>query len=240
MTNDNTQSVLIVEDHNDAAKVLSRVVEQTFPNASIQIFSNFKTSMEHLTQHRHDVALIDIGLPDGNGVDLIKYINEQNHSTLCIVTTIFDDEEHLFDALQSGAAGYLLKGYSAEELQVYLKEAISGRPALSPRIAQLMLGYFRQTHRIETREGTSTYTQKQTNVPLGKQSESELSDLTEREREVLTFISKGCQVKEVSRLLGISANTVKHHIKSLYDKLNVHNRAEATAAAVQLNIYKPT
>jgi len=222
MTNNTTQSVLIVEDHHDAAKVLSQVVELTFPDAKLLICANFKTSMEQLSKHRFDVALIDIGLPDGNGVDLIKYINEQKHATLCIVTTIFDDEEHLFDALQSGASGYLLKGHSQEELHVYLKEAISGRPALSPRIAQLMLGYFHQQRKVV------------------KEDQSDLDNLTAREREVLTFISKGCQVKEVSRLLGISTNTVKHHVKSLYDKLNVHNRAEATAAAVQLNIYKPS
>jgi len=217
------RNVLIVEDHRDATAVLMQVVEDTFGKPNIETASTLAAGYEILKRNNFDIALLDIGLPDGNGIDLVRYIHKNQPQTLSVVTTIFDDETHLFDALRSGACGYLLKGYSPKELQKYLVDAVSGRPALSPRIAQSMLNFFR----VEEQPGTTAV-------------ETDNSEkLTERELDVLSLIAKGCQVKEVSRLLEISTNTVAHHIKNLYGKLNVHNRAEATAAAVQLNIFNP-
>ena len=214
------QNVLIVEDHRDAIEVLKQVVSATFEQASVQTAVTLAGGLKILKSSRFDIALLDIGLPDGSGIDLVRYISAEHPETISVVTTIFDDETHLFEALRSGACGYLLKRYSPDELQKYLIDAVSGRPALSPRIARSMLGYFRGEMQSDASSG---YPEK----------------LTEREMDVLRLIAKGCYVKEVSRLLGISANTVSHHVKNLYSKLNVHNRAEATAAAVQLNIFQP-
>jgi DNA-binding NarL/FixJ family response regulator len=141
---------------------------------------------------------------------------------LSVVTTIFDDDKHLFEALQAGASGYLLKGHSPQELAIYLHEAVAGKPPLSPGVAQSVLTYFREK-----------------NAQPELNQELEDADLSEREAEILTFIAKGYQVKEVSCLLDISANTVAFHIKRIYKKLNINNRAQATAAAVNLNLYKP-
>lgn len=218
------KSVLIVEDHKDAAHTLDTVVTKTFDAPDIDIAHTFAEGLELLRTKTYSISLLDLGLPDGNGLDLIRYAAENRRSTLIIVTTIFDDEEHLFDALRLGANGYLLKGHSAAELGDYLDEAVSGRPALSPRIAQSMLGFFRASETSNS----------------NREDEKLLEQLTGREREILSLIAKGCGVKEVGELLDISSNTVSHHIKNLYSKLNVHNRAEATAAAVQLNIFNPS
>jgi DNA-binding NarL/FixJ family response regulator len=218
------KSVLIVEDHKDAAQTLNNVVTAAFDSPSVDIAHTFAEGLKLLRTNTYSIALLDLGLPDGNGLDLIQYAAENRRSTLIVVTTIFDDEVHLFDALRLGANGYLLKGHSAKELGDYLREAVSGRPALSPRIAQSMLGYFR-----ETESSTSN-----------REDEKLLEQLTSREKEILSLIAKGYGVKEVGELLDISSNTVSHHIKNLYSKLNVHNRAEATAAAVQLNIFNPS
>lgn len=216
-------SVLIVEDHRDAAEVLREVVEDRFKTQEITVARNFADGLRVLKRSRFSMALFDLGLPDGDGLELIKYCNQNTPECLAIVTTIFDDEEHLFEALRCGASGYLLKGHSASELGFYLEGAVSGRPALSPRIAQSMLKFFQQ----ET-------------LAIKTSKEDEIQEaLTSRETEVLSLIAKGCGVKEVSGLLDISANTVSHHIKSIYSKLNIHNRAEATAAAVQLKIFNP-
>lgn len=215
-------TVLIVEDHRDAIEVLKAVASIAFDQPSIVTASTLSQGQEILKSQMFDIALLDIGLPDGNGIELVKYISAHHPASLIVVTTIFDDEEHLFEALRSGACGYLLKGHSPEELQQYLVDAVSGRPALSPKIAQSMLSYFRQ---------------------IPEQSDAnqfELSEpLTKRETEILVLIAKGYGVREVSDLLAISTNTVSHHIKNLYSKLNIHNRAEATAAAVQLKIFVP-
>lgn len=217
------ESVLIVEDHHDAVEVLQQVVKEAFDSPMVETASTLAGGLSILEHKQFDMALLDLGLPDGNGTELVKYISKHHQNSLSVVTTIFDDEEHLFDALRAGACGYLLKGHSAAELERYLLEAVSGRPALSPKIAQSMLGFFRQE--LEESESDTEY--------------ELLDQLTKRESEILTLIAKGCGVKEVSSLLNISTNTVSHHIKNLYSKLNVHNRAEATAAAVQLNVFVP-
>ncbi len=215
-------SVLIVEDHKEAAQVLSAVVARIFSAPAVDIVHSFAEGLACLSRKNYSIALLDLGLPDGDGLDLVRFTDSSHCQTLTIVTTIFDDEEHLFEALRHGASGYLLKGHSADELALYLQEAVEGRPALSPRIAQSMLGFFRADQQRQ------------------EPSQTELLEaLTARELDVLTLIAKGCGVKEVGELLNISTNTVSHHIKNLYSKLNVHNRAEATAAAVQLNIFKP-
>jgi DNA-binding NarL/FixJ family response regulator len=203
--------------------VLERVAKKTFNNPTTISASTLTQGFEALKKNHFDIALLDIGLPDGNGIELVKHISENSPDTLSVVTTIFDDDGHLFDALRSGACGYLLKGHSASELEHYLLDAVSGRPALSPSIAQSMLGFFRDSQIDNSVAVSNGYEE----------------NLTEREMEILRLIAKGCQVKEVSRLLDISANTVSHHIKNIYSKLNVHNRAEATAAAVHLNLFKP-
>ncbi|MFT6756343.1 MAG: DNA-binding NarL/FixJ family response regulator [Chitinophagales bacterium] len=214
--------VLIVEDHAEAAKVLADVVKLKFDNPEVTITGTIASGFKYLNADSFDMALLDIGLPDGCGIDLVRHINIYSEKTLSIVTTIFDDEKHLFEALQAGACGYLLKGYSAEELGKYLNEAVEGKPPLSPDVAQSVLTYFRET-----------------DAKPEPTAELDQIDLSERETEILTFIAKGYQVKEVSELLEISANTVAFHIKKIYKKLNIHNRAEATAAAVNRDLYKP-
>jgi DNA-binding NarL/FixJ family response regulator len=216
----NVERVLIVEDHEDAIDALTAVVSDVFESPEIVVRKKVSTGMEALRDQKFDIALLDLGLPDGSGIELVDYINLNQAECLSVVTTIFDDEKHLFDALKSGACGYLLKGHSPDELKSYLIEAVSGRPALSPSVAQSILRFFRSESPPDQREAV-------------------LEQLTKREMDVLSLIAKGYSVKEVSELLEISNNTVAHHIKSLYSKLNVHNRAEATAVAVQLNIFDP-
>lgn len=216
-------SVLIVEDHKDAASVLRQVVTDAFNRPTIEVVHTFSEGLSLLEGKEYSMALLDLGLPDGDGLDLVRFAGNSRPRTLTIVTTIFDDEEHLFDALRLGASGYLLKGHSAGELSSYLTDAVAGRPALSPRIALSMLGFFRQEPDV-----------------VSNDSQEVLERLTPRELDVLSLIAKGCGVREVGELLDISNNTVSHHIKNIYSKLNIHNRAEATAAAVQLNIFKPS
>ena len=215
-----TKRVLIVEDHHDASIVLEKVAKEAFDEPSVIIANTLKEGKEQLSNSNFDIALLDIGLPDGNGIELVQLIADKHPETLTIVTTIFDDDAHLFQALKAGAGGYLIKGHTLVELTEFFVNAISGRPALSPSIALSMLSYFR------TEEQNSS-------------GQTAAGVLTERETEILRLIAKGSRVKEVSRLLDISGNTVSHHVKSIYTKLNVHNRAEATATAIQLKLYNP-
>ena len=215
------QTVLILEDHPDAARVLESVCHKTFPSVKVESTNRIKDALKLLETQRFDLALIDIGLPDGNGIEVVQSIKANSQQTKCVMTTIFDDDENLFNALRAGADGYLIKGHSPEELQQFLEDVIAGKLALSSNIAQSILNFFRTADK----EAVT--------------AEEFPEDLTSRESEILQLIAKGCQVKEVSNLLVISSNTVSHHIKNIYSKLNVHNRAEATAAAVHLNLFRP-
>ncbi len=214
----NINKVLLVEDHRDAMEVLKIVTGNVFRQSTIYSTNTVKSAKTFINDEDFDLALLDLGLPDGSGIELINLINERQKDTFCVITTIFDDDENLFKALRAGAFGYLLKGYSIMELEEYLTDLLDGRPALSPSIAHRVLQFFR-------------------NNPINQRSSNGPTEtLTSREVEILTLVAKGYQTKEVAKLLDISKNTVAHHIKSIYNKLNVHNRAEATAAAMQLKL----
>ncbi len=209
--------VLIVEDHEDAATVLQGVVKTAFDSSTIRRVGTLAEGLEAIKEIQFDLALIDLGLPDGSGMDLIKALSTTK-KTFTVVTTIFEDSEHLFDCLSAGAQGYLLKGHQQEEIVDLLQGILNGRPPLSPSIAEAILGYFHSS-------------------PPSRSDKP--SVLTGRESEILQLIAKGCHVKEVAGMLLIANSTVSAHIKNIYQKLDIHNRAEATAAAVNLNLYSP-
>ncbi len=211
--------VLIVEDHWDAAQVLLEVVQQQYPQATINHAASLNQAEVLLAERTFNMALIDIGLPDGSGLDLIRQMVNQQRCPIIIVTTIFDEEYYLFEALKAGASGYLLKGHSKKELANFLDDALQGRPPLSASIAQSVLAYFRTA-----------------DLPGTTKDSIEKNPLTRRELQILTFIAKGQNVKQTAEILHISSHTVSDHVKNIYRKLNLHNRAEATAAAVSLHL----
>ena len=210
------QAALVVEDHPVAQAALANVVVDTFSPGCVDTVGSVSEGLQLLERQSYDLALVDIGLPDGSGIDIVREIRLRFGSTITLITSIFDDDTHLFEALQAGADGYLLKGHPEDELAEYLLAAVDGKPALSPRIAQSVLRFFRDMEPSDERKL-----------------------LSERELEVLLLISKGCTVQEVSDLLAIANNTVRYHIKNIYSKLSIHSRAEATAAAVRMKIYTP-
>lgn len=159
-----------------------------------------------------DIALIDLGLPDGSGVELIGELNRHAPQTLCIVASIFDDNEHLFPALRAGAQGYLLKDQPLIQIIELLKGIAEGRPPLSPAIARKLLGHFQPV------------------------TQPALEQLTERETEVLRYIAKGMTLPETARILGISPHTISGYVKNIYRKLNISSRAEAATTARNLGI----
>ncbi len=222
MTTASPSTILIVEDHIETATALQSVVKLVFDSATIVIAASLSDGLDRIREQSFDLALVDLGLPDGSGIDLIKVLSS-TQNTFIVVTTIFDDDEHLFQSLQSGASGYLLKGHQQGELVSFLRGILTGSPPLSPTIAHAMLAHFRN-------QPASKAT-----VPVALPPVS----LTNRESEVLQLIAKGCQVSEVATLLEIAEGTVSAHVKKIYEKLDVHNRAEATIAAIGLNLVTP-
>lgn len=208
-------AILVIEDHADIRDWLVECAVAAFADAVVSTARNFQEA-RHAIEHRggvsFDLALIDIGLPDGDGVDLIERLAARSPECLCVVTTIYDDDAHIFRAIQAGANGYLLKYHQTERLVELLRRIHEGEPPLSPAIARRVLSVL------------------QTRPP--KPADEEQDTLTPRESEVLTLLGRGFQLAQVAAHLGITPNTAASHVKSIYRKLNITNRAGATLAAI--------
>jgi DNA-binding NarL/FixJ family response regulator len=143
---DSIKQILILEDHKLALQILCDVTSEIFANAKIKTAVNISQAQQLLTQQKFDLALIDIALPDGNGIDIVKLINHQHPTTKIVITTILADDETIFNSLKAGAFGYLLKGYSKDELKEYLLKMLKGQPPISPTIAVKILSHFHQNN----------------------------------------------------------------------------------------------
>jgi len=168
---------------------------------------------------RFDLALIDLGLPDGTGVDVVTALREAQPEAQSVVVTIHDDDDHLFPALQAGAFGYLLKEQSRDQLAEQLHRISQGEPPLSPSIARRVIQYFAA--------------QAKPAAPLMPGV-----TLTERENEVLLRVAKGFTLPEIGVQLGLSRHTIADYVKQIYRKLNVSSRAEAALEAQRLGLFR--
>jgi DNA-binding NarL/FixJ family response regulator len=163
-----------------------------------------------------DVLLIDLALPDGNGVDLIREARARLPGIKIIVVSIFGDARSVVRAIEAGADGYLLKGAGEQQAEEAIRSVLGGGAPISPAVASHIL--------TRMRERTST------------RGPAPDAPLTEKETAVLTDLAKGFRYKEVARLHGISPHTVADHVKSIYRKLAVNSRSEAVFEAVQAGL----
>lgn len=212
------KQILIIEDNADVREWLVDLVKTAFRGASISVAASVVQAMDILEQ-KFDLALIDINLPDGNGLSVLEALQSRSPATYCVMATIFDDDENIFRALQIGAQGYLLKQESDDRIVAGLLGILAGEPPLSPHVARRILTHFRQ--------------------PSPPPSASIDAGLSDRESETLALISKGMSRAEVARELGISVTTVATYIGSVYRKLNISSRSEAAVEAIRLGLIHP-
>jgi DNA-binding NarL/FixJ family response regulator len=206
------KTCLILEDLPESQRWLSRALEASFPGIAISATAALQEARAWLAANPPpDLALVDLGLPDGSGIDLIAELNRRSPQTVCVVASIYDDDQHLFPALRAGAQGYLLKDQRWEQIAELLCGIAEGRPPLSPAIARKLLGYFRPEPEAKV-------------------------ELTQRERQVLSIIAKGMTMADAARMLGISPHTVCGYVKDIYRKLNVSSRAEAALTAQRIGL----
>ncbi len=204
--------ILLLEDHKEAQKWLATSAQSAFGSSvEIIITETVADAMSCLLLQTFDLGIIDMHLPDGSGVEIIRYAKQKNASMPCVVATIYSDDQHIFPALQAGAEGYFLKDHTQNEIANMLRQILEGKPPLSPEVAQKMLGFFHER-------------------------EKEEHSLTDREVETLNLIVKGMGVREVAEYMSLSPHTVAGYMKEVYRKLHVSSRAEATLEAVRLGI----
>ena len=166
-----------------------------------------------------ELVLMDVGMSPCNGLEATRVIKTELPDVKVIIVTVSEDDQDLFEAVKSGAEGYLLKGMSEEELGSTLEKISAGEPALSPVLAAKILDEFARMGR----EGTGK--------PPGPEDE-----LTDREREVLRLVADGATNREIGSQLFISENTVSFHMKNILAKLHLKNRAQAAAFAIRAGL----
>ena len=207
-------TVLIVEDEPVTRE---RLVEAVNAHALLHVAGATGSLHEGMALYESlqpRVMLVDLGLPDGSGLDLIRHVRNRQTPTESLVLTIFGDEQHVVAALKAGARGYLLKDSSYATIADHLLMLIDGGSPINPKVARFLLGQF------------STWEKESQTAP-------DPTILTAREKEILTLITKGYKRHEIANLLNISNNTVGTHIRRIYEKLSVHSNIEATQEAAQ-------
>ncbi len=213
------RSVLVIDDNKEVRASICAALPSAFSGTECIGVGTVGEARRLLLDRRaagrgFDLALIDIGLPDGSGVDVIRLIADEMPQTMPVVITIFDNDRALFDALAAGAKGYILKSATMTGLIEQLRRIDVGEPPLSPQIAHRMMAHFRQSSRY-----------------LPRNDAEDMEALTQREQEVLTLLGKGLTAQDIASALAITRNTCATHIKAIYRKLRISTRAEAALEA---------
>lgn len=214
-------NILLLEDLPEIRRWLKALVAKVFPNSLISEAATVQDALSLVAAIKFDLALVDLGLPDGSGVDVVAALRETQPEAQSVVVTIHDDDEYLFPALQAGAFGYLLKEQARELIAEQLKRMSQGEPPLSPSIARRVISYFAATSK-----------------PLEATKNMPVVALSERENEVLLRVAKGYTLPEIGTQLGLSRHTIADYVKQIYRKLNVNSRAEAALEAQRLGLFR--
>lgn len=220
-------TVLIVEDEPTFQRRLSDAVHADPQLSLVGVVSNGNAAKALLDAQPPDVMLVDLGLPDVDGLDVIRHAARHHPGCDVMVVTVFGDEGHLMSSIEAGATGYLLKDASNERIAAAIHELRAGGAPISPGLARRVLARLRVGG--APRNGVAQ-------TPSQGEPAGVDTPLTERETEILRMIAKGLSFETVAGVLGISAHTVVTHVKKIYRKLAVHSRGEAVYEAGQMGL----
>ena len=213
-------SVAIVEDEDDTRAWLAASVVAHPELRLAAEYASGRDALAGLAQAAPDVLLVDLGLQDISGLEVIRFVAARHPDCNILVVSIFGDEEHVLPALEAGARGFLLKGTLTRDITLDIRELSDGGSPLSPIIARQLLKRLRPASPAQA-------------DPV---SDDIADALTSREVEILRMIARGFSYAETAELLGISAQTVHTHLKRIYRKLAVHSKTEAVFEADQRNL----
>jgi DNA-binding NarL/FixJ family response regulator len=210
--NVNNISVAIVEDDVPAREILAGWIRDADGFKCAGEYDDAETALARLPVENPSVVLFDINLPGMNGIECVRRLKPRLPHTQFVMVTVYEDANHIFDALSAGASGYMLKQTKRSELIDALKDVHAGGSPMSSQIARKVVQSFRRTE-SET-DGTN--------------------DLSPREREVIELLARGYLYKEIAEKLTISVPTVNTYIRRIYEKLHVRSRAQAVAIFTHL------
>lgn len=194
----------IIEDTKDIREMFLLLVASADDMQCDWVYGSAEEALSDKSNEEVDVFLVDVNLPGISGIEFIQKMKDQGRKSQFIVSTVYENDQIIFDALAAGATGYLLKNTSSDRLIESIREVHNGGSPMSLTVARRVVQYF--------------------NRP---QFTSEVDVLTKREKEILELLAKGLLYKEIASQLGLSKGTVHIHIHNIYEKLHVQNRTEA-------------
>ena len=203
---------VLIYDDNEALRLSMEALIREQPGFEmLASMPNAETIENDLQQLKPDVILMDIDMPVVNGVQAVRNIRAIDKEIPVIMLTVFDDNENIFNAICAGASGYILKRYATEEIPAAIRDVLTGGAPMTGSVARKVLQM----------------------IPQAKSADQEKSDLSKKEIEILQLLVKGYSYKMIAAEIGISIDTVRFHIKKIYDKLHVHSATEAVSKAIK-------
>lgn len=214
--------ILIADDERLFRQSLKKLLEG---EKDIKVVAEAADGQEAVLQAQEkapDIALLDVRMPKMDGIKAAKLISSLNPKTKILMLSIHDDDEKIISALRAGATGYILKDADQEDFFEIIRHARQGKTHSSPYLANLALDHPRRRQKLSPEEGRKYFIQKY--------------NLTEQELKMLHFLAEGLNNEEIGRLINLSRETIKMHLKGLFRKLDVKNRTEAAVLAVRAGI----
>ena len=208
-------NISIVEDNDKLRATLAKVIDRAEGFHCVSHYGSAEAALENLPVMKPDVVLMDINLPGINGVECVRKLKVLLPKTQVMMLTVYEDTDNIFAALAAGASGYMLKRTPAKELLEAIHEVLRGGSPMTTHIARKVVLSFQQS------------------AAASAKTAGELSELSEREQQVLDLLSQGLIYKEIAEKLGISYETVHTYIRRIYEKLQVRTRTEAVAKFLQ-------
>jgi DNA-binding NarL/FixJ family response regulator len=203
--------ILLYDDNEALRTSMEALITEEQGFELVAAMPNAETVETDISELKPDVVLMDIDMPVVDGVEAVRRISASNDKLPVIMLTVFDDNENIFNAICAGASGYILKRYATEEIPSAIRMVLTGGAPMTGSVARKVLMM----------------------VPPAKTTEQEKSNLTEKETAILQYLVNGYSYKMIASDLKISIDTVRFHIKKIYDKLHVHSGTEAVSKAIK-------
>ena len=216
MTDSAALKVGIIEDQPKIREGLRALIEGTEGYRCVGSFGSMEEALAKVGYELPDVLLVDIGLPGMSGIEGIRRLKDQHPELAMLMLTVYDDDRRIFDALCAGACGYLLKKTPPARLLECLKEVVGGGAPMSPEVARRVVALFREIRPPEQAD----------------------YQLTPHEVRILKLLVEGHNYKTAAAELSVSINTVRFHMRSIYEKLQVHSKSEAVSKTLRNRIIR--
>ncbi|UCH11679.1 MAG: response regulator transcription factor [Fidelibacterota bacterium] len=218
MQTDDRLAVAIIEDNRYLRAAWKAIFDDDKRFSRVSVYGSCEEAFQDAALGKHHVIIMDINLPGMSGIDGVRYLREHHPGILVLMATVHADREHVFDAICAGAVGYLVKAVTPEELVQAVLDAWSGGSPMSHDIARMILTSFHANRQQKQLPGMT---------------------LSEREQEILAKLAEGKTYSAIGKELSLSLDGIRHHIRHIYEKLQVHSRGEAVAKGLREKLIRP-